>query len=523
MALSISLIVTARDSTDDSAETVYALRQLTNAEIFLVGSIPEQLIPSPRPPAPTFLPNATPAIARNIAINQANGDILCFIDAGCIPTSDWLAQLLEPFADADVIGVKGTYTTTQTNLIARFAQLEYQGKYNRMRPLPRIDFIDTYSAAYRRETLLANDGFDERFRSSEDGELSFRLAARGYKMVFRPEASVAHDHPTTIRSYTAQKFNIGYWKAQIVSRFPHQSVADSHTPQVIKVQMVITALLGCSVLAAPFFQGGWVAASSLLLLLLATTIPFSVRAAQSDMAVAFAAPLLLISRAVGLGFGYLYGLLNPIRDIPNTHTTIGGLNYIFKRALDVIGGLVGCSIVAAVGPFIALGIKRDSRGPILFAQQRIGLRGRPFKVYKFRTMQHDAEAQLDQLIDVNALDEPAFKLVDDPRVTRFGRILRRWSLDELPQFFNVLKGDMSLIGPRPEETRIVARYNDWQRRRLAVKPGLSGPMQVNGRGDLPLNERVKLEIEYIENYSLLRDLQILWRTLPAVLGGKGAR
>ena len=517
MERSISLIVTARDWSDDSAETYTALRQITDTEIFLVGQITREF------EAENIYRDTNPSVVRNKAIAQANGNILCFIDAGCTPTADWLTHLLAPFSDPEIIGVKGTYTTTQTHLVARFAQLEYEDKYNRMRPLPRIDFVDTYSAAYRRETLLANDGFDERFLSSEDGELSFRLAARGYKMVFQPEASVAHRHPITIRSYMAQKFNIGYWKAQVVARFPHQSIADSHTPQVLKVQMVVTALLGISVVAAPFFGGGWLAAGGLFGLLLATTIPFVGRAAQTDMGAAAIAPLLLICRALGLGFGYLYGLIRPIRDIPNTHTTIGGINYIIKRALDLVGGLVGCAATLLITPFIALGIKRDSAGPILFAQQRIGLRGRPFKVYKFRTMQHDAEAKLTELIDLDALDEPAFKLANDPRVTRFGRTLRRWSLDELPQFFNVLKGDMSLVGPRPEETRLVARYNDWQRRRLAVKPGLSGPMQVNGRGDLPLNERLKLEIEYIENYSLLRDLQILWQTLPAVFGGKGAR
>jgi lipopolysaccharide/colanic/teichoic acid biosynthesis glycosyltransferase len=124
---------------------------------------------------------------------------------------------------------------------------------------------------------------------------------------------------------------------------------------------------------------------------------------------------------------------------------------------------------------------------------------------------------------MSQLGEPVFKLDNDPRVTRVGRFLRRWSLDELPQFWNVLKGEMSLVGPRPEESRLVAIYNDWQRRRLSVKPGLTGPMQVQGRGDLSLETRVRLEVAYIESYSLRQDMAILLQTLPAVLRGNGAR
>jgi lipopolysaccharide/colanic/teichoic acid biosynthesis glycosyltransferase len=121
------------------------------------------------------------------------------------------------------------------------------------------------------------------------------------------------------------------------------------------------------------------------------------------------------------------------------------------------------------------------------------------------------------------LDPLLVKPEDDPRLTRTGRFLRRWSLDELPQFWNVLKGDMSLVGPRPEETRYVAHYNDWQRRRLAVKPGMTGPMQVNGRADLPLDERVEMELNYIENYSIWHDILLLLHTAPAVIRGEGAR
>jgi lipopolysaccharide/colanic/teichoic acid biosynthesis glycosyltransferase len=133
-----------------------------------------------------------------------------------------------------------------------------------------------------------------------------------------------------------------------------------------------------------------------------------------------------------------------------------------------------------------------------------------------------AEARLPEVVDVDQLESPAFKVKDDPRVTRIGRFLRRTSLDELPQFWNVLVGDMSLVGPRPEEMYMVHKYNDWHRKRLAVKPGLTGPMQVNGRGDLSLDERVRLELDYIQNYSLWRDVVLLVKTIPVWISGKGA-
>ena len=147
-----------------------------------------------------------------------------------------------------------------------------------------------------------------------------------------------------------------------------------------------------------------------------------------------------------------------------------------------------------------------------------------FRIVKLRSMVVDADRQLERLVDMAQLTvEPAFKLSNDPRVTRVGRFLRRTSLDEVPQFYNVLKGDMSLVGPRPEEERIVQLYQDYHRRRLAVKPGMTGPMQVNGRGELSFSERLQLELDYIEHYSLRRDFEILLHTVPAMLRGHGAK
>jgi lipopolysaccharide/colanic/teichoic acid biosynthesis glycosyltransferase len=171
---------------------------------------------------------------------------------------------------------------------------------------------------------------------------------------------------------------------------------------------------------------------------------------------------------------------------------------------------------------IALAIKIDTKGPVIFKQERIGADGRPFTLYKFRSMHANAELELAHIVNFDELIDPVYKQKDDPRLTRVGRVLRRWSFDELPQFWNVLKGDMSLVGPRPEETRFVEMYEPWHRRRLAVKPGMTGSMQVNGRGDLPLDTRVQLDLDYIENYSIWCDVVILLETFPAVMRGSGA-
>jgi lipopolysaccharide/colanic/teichoic acid biosynthesis glycosyltransferase len=171
-------------------------------------------------------------------------------------------------------------------------------------------------------------------------------------------------------------------------------------------------------------------------------------------------------------------------------------------------------------PLIALAIWLEDRGPILFSQRRAGARGKPFLLRKFRTMHVGAERSLDDFLD--QLPEPMFKFREDPRVTRVGRVLRRLSLDELPQLWNLLRGDMSLVGPRPEQLELVERYSPEHRFRLRVKPGLTGPMQVHGRGELTFDERLAVELDYVENLSIGRDLRILALTPVSVIRGTGA-
>jgi exopolysaccharide biosynthesis polyprenyl glycosylphosphotransferase len=193
-----------------------------------------------------------------------------------------------------------------------------------------------------------------------------------------------------------------------------------------------------------------------------------------------------------------------------------------KRVLDIVVSAAALVVLSPLMLAVALAIRLTSPGPVLFVQRRAGLLGRPFRMLKFRTMVGDAEERLAELVDLSALHEPSFKLRDDPRVTRVGRILRRTSLDELPQLVNVLRGEMSLVGPRPEQVELVERYSPEQRFRLTVKPGLTGPMQVYGRGALGFEERLAVERDYIENVSLGRDLRILALTIAPVLRRRGA-
>ncbi|GIW19978.1 MAG: hypothetical protein KatS3mg065_0274 [Chloroflexota bacterium] len=191
-----------------------------------------------------------------------------------------------------------------------------------------------------------------------------------------------------------------------------------------------------------------------------------------------------------------------------------------KRVLDILGAAFALVILSPILLGIAALIRLREGPPILFRQTRIGLHGRPFTLYKFRTMIPDAEARLDELLALNEVDGQAFKLSNDPRLTRTGRFLRRTSLDELPQFWNVLRGEMSIVGPRPPLPREVAAYDLWHRRRLSMKPGITGLWQVSARHEEDFDRWVELDLAYIDRWSLWLDLKIMARTIPAMLQGR---
>ena len=197
---------------------------------------------------------------------------------------------------------------------------------------------------------------------------------------------------------------------------------------------------------------------------------------------------------------------------------------VVKRGIDIVGGMVGCLITLVITPFVALAIKLDSPGPVFFSQTRIGKNGRRFKIYKFRSMYLDAEERKKELEAQNEMQGLMFKMENDPRITRVGSFIRKTSIDELPQFLNIVKGDMSLVGTRPPTEGEFEQYNSHYRRRISMTPGLTGLWQISGRSEIvDFDEVVKLDLEYIDNWTLGLDIKILFRTVWVVLTGKGSK
>jgi exopolysaccharide biosynthesis polyprenyl glycosylphosphotransferase len=214
--------------------------------------------------------------------------------------------------------------------------------------------------------------------------------------------------------------------------------------------------------------------------------------------------------------------LNGIPLLSTRELSIRGWNAVIKRGFDVVVGVAMALISLLPMLLIAAAIRLDTPGPVLFSQVRVGKNGRLFRCYKFRSMVHNADQLREQVAPLNESSGPLFKIRNDPRQTRVGRFIRRYSLDELPQLINVLRGEMSLIGPRPNLPSEVEQYQDWMVKRLLVCPGLTGLWQVSGRSDLTFDEMVLLDIYYVENWNMGLDLNILLRSVPAVVQARGA-
>jgi exopolysaccharide biosynthesis polyprenyl glycosylphosphotransferase len=218
-------------------------------------------------------------------------------------------------------------------------------------------------------------------------------------------------------------------------------------------------------------------------------------------------------------------LLEKLQDIPLltfSTTPTDELGLFLKRAIDLVVSLSGLLLLSPLFLIVSLLIKITSEGPVFFKQERGGLYSRKFTMYKFRSMTADAEEKKGDLRHLNEMDGPIFKIRNDPRVTGVGKWLRKASIDEIPQLFNVLKGDMSLVGPRPHPVEEVKEYTTWQKRRLSMRPGITGLWQVGGRSNTSFAESMKHDLDYIDNWSLWLDFKILSKTLPAVVLSRGA-
>jgi GT2 family glycosyltransferase len=261
--------------------------------------------------------NMGPAAARNRGAQEATGEIILFTDADCVPGENWVADMARSFEDdPGVTGVKGVYRTRQRDLTARFVQLEFEFKYERMKQQEKIFFIDTYSAGYRRDVFLESGGFDTGFpvASTEDIELSFRLAAKGYRMVFNPRAYVYHQHPASWIDYMKRKFKYAYWGAVVMRRYPNKALNDSYTPITQKVQLILVPI-GMVCLGLSFFQSmiwRW-GAVAVWLSIGFSMLPFAVLSLRKDWLATLASPLFLVPRALVQALAVLAGAMRPLR------------------------------------------------------------------------------------------------------------------------------------------------------------------------------------------------------------------
>lgn len=250
-----------------------------------------------------------PAAARNLGARNAEGEVVCFIDSDCIAERNWLREITRPFEDGDIAGVQGAYKINQSEIIARFEQLEIENRYRMMKKAEYIDHIGTYSAAYKKEVFLQNNGFDELFpiASGEDIEFSFRLASKGKKLVFNPGAVVIHKHPVSILHYLKTKFLRGYYRVRLYKKHTGKTIKDSYTPQTIKFQIGLFYLIFPLLVAGLINPIGFYLAAAAVLLLLASSIPFVIFALKRDFIVAMLSPIIVSVRTAALALGFAYG------------------------------------------------------------------------------------------------------------------------------------------------------------------------------------------------------------------------
>lgn len=252
-----------------------------------------------------------PAAARNTGARKARGDLLLFIDSDCMASENWVAEMVKPFGNKEISGVQGRYRTGQKSVIARFAQLEIEDRYDRMRKKSYIDFIGSYAAGYRKDVFLKCGGFDEAFSmaSGEDPELSFKLAKAGHKMVFNANAVVYHNHAASLEAYLKQKFWRAYWRVLLYKKHPSKIKGESYTPQTLKLEIALFSLFGLGLLLSFFFPVMLYFSLASLIMLVITALPLSYKNFRKEKTIGVITPVMSLLRAMVFCFGLAYGVL----------------------------------------------------------------------------------------------------------------------------------------------------------------------------------------------------------------------
>jgi cellulose synthase/poly-beta-1,6-N-acetylglucosamine synthase-like glycosyltransferase len=257
-------------------------------------------------------PNRGPAAARNYGVRVSRGEIILFTDADCVPDQDWIKQMTLPFRNERTVGVKGAYRTRQTELAARFAQAEFEDRYDLLKKVAAIDMVDTYSAAFRREVFIKIGMFDESFpvANNEDTELSYRLCAAGYLLKFNSEALVYHRHPDSFAKYLRLKYKRGYWRMVVYQNYPGKAFKDTYTPVVIKLQ-TLTAVLSLPVtLSSLVFPKLLTVTAWLYLGIMVSSAAFSIKTFKKDSMVGLISPAVVLGRAIAFALGILFGVFH---------------------------------------------------------------------------------------------------------------------------------------------------------------------------------------------------------------------
>lgn len=260
--------------------------------------------------------NSGPAAARNRGAAEAGGDVLLFTDSDCEPQENWISEMIKPFRNHhEIVGVKGAYRSRQKEIVARFIQLEYEDKYSFMRRDRYIDFIDTYSAGFRKDVFLKMDGYDTEFpvACAEDIELSYRISNKGYKMFFNPDAIVFHMHPTRLVDYLKKKQKFAYWRMLAVKKNPNKMVKDSHTPQMMKFQLLFPPAIIATAVFELIYRGNFYLTFSLLILFMLTALRFTIKALKGDLIAGMISPILLFLRAAAQFWGVSRGIIYNMR------------------------------------------------------------------------------------------------------------------------------------------------------------------------------------------------------------------